>query len=158
MSDENPTTQQPERQLAANSYNTVFERLRTLADGNMLSASVAYSLYKESKREWIIDFRETNGRPPWQAEVANFANMQTLTTLGAFISQANQVLATYAQSVIDDERPAIQRDALKGTFWGAVWPSVVASFIFGIALLFIGLIAAYSGFGFPVQITVPPRS
>jgi hypothetical protein len=139
-------------------YNTVFERLRNLAEGNDLSASVAYSLYKESKREWVKEFRAHHARKPMDQELAQYSSTQTNSVLLAYLASANQVLATYAQSVIDDARPSIQRDALKGTFWSAVWPSFVASILFGVSLLILGLIAAYLGFGFPIQISVPPRS
>lgn len=138
-------------------YNTVFERLRELASGDDISSSIAYSLYKESKREWIKEIKSDLGRSPNEEELSVYSKTQTKIALAAYLSAANQILATYAESVIEDAKPHIQRDAVKGRFRSAVGSSVVGSFVFALFLLLIGLIAAYSGYGFPIQVSIPAR-
>lgn len=43
-------------------YNEVFERLVT--DPDDIEGFIAYGLYKQAKREWLIDFHSRLGRAP----------------------------------------------------------------------------------------------
>jgi hypothetical protein len=116
---------------------------------------VAYALYKTAKREWIQNFRATNGRRPNEDECRSHSAAQTEAALTAYISQADQILAAYAADVINEERPKILEEALEGGFWRSFWPSFFSSVAFTVILVLLALIAALFGVGFPIQITIP---
>lgn len=136
-------------------YNTVFERLS--ATESPLAGAVAYALYKNAKRQWIQEFRENNGRRPNDSECKHHTATQTDAVLLAYLAQADQILAEFAQKVINDERPQILTEALAGNFWRSFWPSFWASIAFMTVLAVIVVIAALFGFGLPIQITLPPH-
>jgi len=133
------------------SYNTVFERLKERADP--VRAAIAYAFYKEAKREWILDFKQTNQRNPNEQELKSFASAQTETVLKSHLTNAEAVLSTYAEDVVEKATPGIRERAIQGRFWTNVWPSVVANAIFLVALVILAAIAAYLGFGLPIQIS-----
>ncbi|WP_159729888.1 hypothetical protein [Methylosinus sp. Ce-a6] len=108
--------QNPPPSLSRSSeYNTVFERLSGAA--SPVAGAVAYALYKNAKRQWIQEFRETNGRRPTQEECKHHMSTQTDAVLSAYLSQSDQILAEYAEDIIKEERPRILAEALKGDFW-----------------------------------------
>ncbi|MCZ8373771.1 MAG: hypothetical protein O9342_00230 [Beijerinckiaceae bacterium] len=136
-------------------YNPVFQRLVD-AEGEHFSLTrgmVAYGIYKLGKREWIQSFVAEKGRRPTPEEVRGYAEaMQTETQLGNLRSRADQVLGTFAQSVIADEKPRIVEEALRGSFMQAFWPSFVSSVVFAVLLIIIGLFAAMNGIGIPIPV------
>lgn len=116
---------------------------------------MAYAIYKNAKREWIQEFRRNNGRRPNEEECRSHSAAQTNSTLTAYVSQADQILADYAADVINAERPKILDDALKGSFWRSFWPSFFSSVAFTALLVVLVIIAALLGVGLPMQITIP---
>lgn len=139
-------------QAKTSEYNTVFERLSGAA--SPLAGAVAYALYKNAKREWIQEFRDSNGRRPTAEESKQHTSTQTDAVLSAYMSQADQILAQYASDVIKEERPRILEDALKGDFWRSFWTSFWASVAFAAVLAVIVVIAAVSGVGVPIQFNI----
>lgn len=135
-------------------YNPIFEKLIAAPSGP-LTGAVVYALYKVAKREWVQEFRRNNDRRPTDLEFRTHTATQTDSVLNSYIAQADQMIGRYAQIVVNDARPRIVEDALRGTFWRAVWPSFVASVIFAGILALLILIAALMGFGLPIEITVP---
>lgn len=88
-----------EAESAAKTYNTVFERLVDDEDEETeIVGMLAYALYKQSKREWVI-------------ENPNDKDGYRLTTrdLGRLRDQAEQMLISYASVVVDAERPEIEK-------------------------------------------------
>ena len=138
-------------------YNTVFERLvDDINDGrSQVVGIIAYGMYKISKREWITEHREQVGAAPGDDDMRKFALAQTNTNLDGYRAQAEQILASYAEALLAEERPKIIKDALRGTFWSSVWSSIVATFIFSIILICMVIIAEKLGFGVPIQISIP---
>ena len=134
-------------------YNTVFDRLSSSKEP--LRSAVAYALYKNAKREWIHAFRSSNGKRPTAEETKSHPITQTDSILEAYKAQADQILAEYADAIIDDERPKILKDALRGNFWTSFWPSFWASIAYTAILAALVIFAAMLGFGFPVQFTLP---
>lgn len=53
-------------------YNRVYETLVDEADegADTLVGMIAYSLYKNAKREWVAEIRREAGRPPSGADLA----------------------------------------------------------------------------------------
>ena len=137
-------------------YNPAFEKL-SAAQSGPLTGAVAYALYKTAKREWVREFRAKHGRRPTDEEYRNHSGTQTDAILSAYIAQADQILGVFAQNVIREERPKIVEEALRGSFSRSFWPSFWASLAFTVVLLTLVVIAAYLGFGFPVQITLPTK-
>lgn len=137
-------------------YNTVFERLSTVP--SPLAGAVAYALYKNAKRQWIQEFIDKNGRRPTNDECMHHTATQTEAVLSAYMSQADQILAQYAEDVIKEERPRILEEALKGDFWRSFWTSFWASVAFAAVLAVIVMIAAISGVGVPIQFNIGARS
>lgn len=145
-----------ERQLEGSNgedYNPVFEQLVDEADDgeSTLVGLVAYGLYKSAKREWILSHIDENGEPPSADDLLKYAKMQTDTALNGYRAQANEILASFADSFMQAERPRILTDALRGGFWRAFWPSLLASFAFAATILILVGIAALQGTDFPVS-------
>lgn len=134
-------------------YNPIFEKINSGA--NPLVGAAAYSLYKEAKREWVREFRRAHGRRPNELDFKAHAATQTDQVLNAYRSQASQILAVYAETAIEKARPKILAEALRGGFARAFWSSFVASLAFALSLLLIVLIAAFFGFGLPIQFVRP---
>jgi hypothetical protein len=139
-------------QIKVDEYNPVFERLSGAA--SPLAGAVAYALYKNAKREWIQDFRASNGRRPNPEECKHHTTTQTDAILSAYMSQADQILAQYAADVIKEERPRILEEALKGEGWRSFWISFWASAAFAAVLAIIVIVAAVSGVGLPIQFNI----
>lgn len=135
-------------------YNPTFEKLSETPSGP-LTGAIAYALYKNAKREWVRAFRATHGRRPTDDEYRSHSATRTDAILAAYVAQADQILGTYAQTVIREERPKILQEVLEGSFSRSFWPSFWASVAFTAVLLTVALIAALLGFGLPIQIAVP---
>lgn len=147
-------TAPPEASYPLSRYNPVFERLAG-GQEDRLTGSIAYALYKNSKREWLQRFEEEHGHRPTDADLRQFAAAQTKSTLDGYRAQADQILAGYVDNIINEQRPKILADALKGDFWRSFWPSFWASVAFTSVLLLLALIAAVLGYGLPIQINIP---
>lgn len=137
-------------------YNPVLGRL-VGEEGSDPSVQglIAYGIYKISKRQWITDFKSQNRRPPSAVEAQQFASSQTETVLAGYRAQAAELLADYAGAILAEEKPKIEKEALRGMFWSAVLSSIVASFLFALILLGFAVVAAFLGYGLPVQINIP---
>ncbi|EJW11890.1 hypothetical protein A33M_2671 [Rhodovulum sp. PH10] len=93
--------------------------------------------------------------PPDRRRVSVALGVSDRRHLAAYVAQADQILGTYAQTVIREERPKILQEVLEGSFSRSFWPSFWASVAFTAVLLTVALIAALLGFGLPIQIAVP---
>ena len=138
-------------------YNKVFKSLVDDAQPSegQLIGTLAYGLYKIGKREWLLDYRREHGQPPGPEAHREYIRSLTPMVLDAYRSRAAEVLADYAGSVLEAERPRIVEEALRGGFWRGFWPSFVASIAFSLVLAAIVFIAAISGFGLPIQFAAP---
>lgn len=144
-----------ENQTEANGvdyYNPIFERLVDAADNerNAVIGMIAYSIYKISKREWVRNYRAENGHRPDEADMRRFAASQTQVNLEGYKAQAEGLLASYARQILAEEKPRIEKDALRGQFWSAVGASILGTGLFSLALLCLVLIAAHYGVPIPV--------
>ena len=131
---------------SAPKYNPIFERLVSESGGpNALPGLIAYGLYKTAKREWVSDLSAREGRKPTDAELDAYMRTWTASQITTIQERAEQFLAEYASAVIQEEEPRILREAVRGSFWRAILPSVVASFLYTLVLIAIALILARSG-------------
>jgi hypothetical protein len=125
--------------MAGASYNQVFDQLVETSDD--IEGFIAYGLYKQAKREWIVDFRNREERSPSPAELRAFSRQWTPTALQAFRETAESALSAYAQSVLLDQTPSIQRDALaQGR---PLWKDILIGVVSALAYSVILVIAAF---------------
>lgn len=126
-------------------YNEVFERLVVAPDD--IEGFIAYGLYKQAKREWLVDFIAEHDRRPRPAELEAFSRHWTPTTLQSLRETAESALSAYAQSAVQDETPTIQRDALtKGRpLWKDVLIGVVAALTYSVILVVAALLIRIFG-------------
>lgn len=137
----------PPQPEAAIIFNPVFGKLVGSDEGAQaeLQGLVAYGLYKISKREWATEISARHGRKPNEAELEAYMRTWTPSQLATLQERAAQVLSEYAAAVIQEEEPRILRRALQGGFWRAVWPSMLAGFLYTLLLIGVALVLALSG-------------
>ena len=145
---------------ASGKYNSVFEQLVDEAENGAetLVGLVAYGLYKVGKREWVLDVRKETGTKPTEEQLLAHAKSQTSTVLEGYRSQAAEIVATYANAIVESERPEILKEAMRGTFMRSFWPSFAASVAFAAVLSLIVIIAAINGFGMPIELPASHQS
>jgi hypothetical protein len=121
--------------ISQSTYSDVFGQLVETSDD--IEGFIAYGLYKQIKREWLADYQARQGRGPTQAELRAFSKQWTPTALHSFRGTAESALSTYARSVVQDETPSIQRDALlRGRpLWKDVLIGVVAALTYSLLLV-----------------------
>jgi len=92
-------------------YNAVFERLVTSPDD--IEGFIAYGLYKQAKREWLMAQRAKSGRSPTGAEMDAYNAYWTDTALQSLKENAESALSAYADAVVTAASPTIEATALK---------------------------------------------
>ena len=129
-------------------HNPVFDQLVRAPDD--MGGFIAYGLYKQAKREWLISHKAREGRAPTLTELRSFSRQWTPTTLKAFRDNADSALFSYAQSVVQDETPFIQRDALvQGRpLWKDVLIGVVAALSYSVILVIAAFLLSVFGSDF----------
>jgi hypothetical protein len=137
-------TGEPPNQANVNRYVPIYERFVDKAENPVLGL-VAYGLYKKAKREWSKNFVEQNGRQPTDPERLSYMSSLTDATVHAYNARATEVLASYAESVVNDATPRIREDALRGTFVKNVGVNISANIIYTILLIAFALILKFNG-------------
>lgn len=133
-------------------YNPIFERIsaRATADDDRIISYIAYGIYKEQKRDFLIDRKNELGGPVPQSEVEIYHKTWTDGQISLVWESATQALAQFAVSYADAEKKqAVAEalaDALKGSFLRQVWISILANF--GAAVLTIGIYFGLRFIGF----------
>lgn len=105
-------------------YNRIFGQLVDTPEGEQqrLIGLIAYSLYKEAKREWIANFRAQNRRRPTDAEVAAYTTYWTDGRIAGLRQEAASILAAFAEAIVSDAQPRILKDALRVDFGAPCGP------------------------------------
>lgn len=121
--------------MATPGYSNVFDNLVATPDD--IEGFIAYGLYKQAKREWILEHRNRVGRVPTGAELRAFSHQWSPTALQAFRETAESALSAYAQSVLEEQTPSIQRDALlQGRpLWKDVLIGVMSALTYSLVLV-----------------------
>lgn len=140
-----------ERLTPVVTYNTVFEDLfdRAPAGKATVAGAMAYALYKSAKREWTAEFREREGRPPREDEMKAYNAMWTPSLLEGKRLEAQNIIDQFSQSLVEAARPAILKEALRGTASRAIWLNVASNAIYTLLVLGIVLIIAFTGLDIP---------
>jgi hypothetical protein len=131
-------------------YNTVFEKLVHQDDD--LIGLLAYALYKQRKRAWLVDFISQQDREPTEDEERSFLIGETTSSrLNDYRKQAEAILASYGDEIIQSATPAVQRDAIAGRIENAlVWykqipGGLVAAFAYTLILIGLVLVLKFAG-------------
>lgn len=94
-------------------YNTIFDRLCGVGDD--LEGLTAYALYKKHKRQWAAEFERDNGSPPTPADDKTFFSVaSTDDQLARYRKDASDILIAFANDIVVDAKPGIQKDAVEG--------------------------------------------
>ncbi|WP_375391271.1 hypothetical protein [uncultured Sphingomonas sp.] len=125
-------------------HNPIFTKLVVEGDDKLLGM-VAYAIYKTSKREWIQSFNAERGRDPEPAELAAYAATWTPQLIQNATDAATSALAEYASGAIDEARPAILKDALKGNAVRSILLNMLSALLYTLALIAIVLVLKKSG-------------
>jgi hypothetical protein len=117
-------------------YNPVFEKFVSDPKKPQIVDLVAYGLYKIAKREWV----QKKGRRPTEEELAAYADTWTEQQLQDKMTAAESALVIYGESVVDDARPGILKEALRGSGWKAFWIAIAAAVSYTLALIVVAVI------------------
>ena len=128
-------------------YNPIFETFvdPDKPDHEQLSNLVAYSLYKRAKAEWTKGFKVRRGRGPSPDELTAYHETWTSIQIGALRDRAWSSLAAFGESIVEDAKPGILKEALRGTFWPEIWRGVFAAFLYTVLLILAVLVLRWSG-------------
>lgn len=88
-----------------------FRKLVTSPDD--IEGFIAYGLYKQAKREWLVAQREKSGRAPTGGEMDAYNAYWTDTALQSLRENAESALSAYADAVVTAASPTIEASALK---------------------------------------------
>jgi hypothetical protein len=132
------------------SYNVVYEKL-VIRDDDLVGL-LAYALYKQRKRAWIIDFKTQQARPPTADEERSFLIGETTSSrLGDYRQQAESILASWGDEIIKSAAPSLQKDAIAGRIessllWYKQIPGgIAAALSYTLLLICIVLVLRYAG-------------
>lgn len=92
-------------------HSRAFEHLVSSEDD--LIGLIAYALYKKDKRDFVLGWREKSGSFPTVEHAKAFS--ATVLTLGQQIryrTAARDMIDAYAQSVLEAERPLVEKSAV----------------------------------------------
>ena len=130
-------------------YNPIFENIfaRIEEGGDEIIAYIAYGLYKEQKRDFLIQEKERLKGPVPQEQLDAFHRFINERQIELLWNAAAESLGRFALNFADEEKKEAVRealaDAVKGKFWQQVWVTASATFIFAI-----GSIVIYFGLRF----------
>lgn len=125
-------------------HNTLYERFVDNG-GNEVQGFIAYGLYKNAKREWVIAFKAAHDREPTANEIAAYVSTYTDQTIATYETQAAAALAEFAEDAVENARPEIVEEALRGSFWASVGQSIFANALYTLVLVALVLVLAFAG-------------
>jgi hypothetical protein len=151
-------------------YNPIFEKIfeRVQQDGDEIIAYIAYGLYKERKRDFLISRQAQLAGPVPTEEISTFHRIfEDKGQIELLWNAAKESLAAFAVDYADAEKAAAVKaalkDALQGRFWQAVWTTALANFIFAIGAIVLYLFLRFVGFDLldlfrKLEQIIPPSS
>lgn len=133
-------------------YNPIFEKIfdRVKKDGDEIIAYIAYGLYKERKREFLVARQKELGGDVPQEEIDTFHRTYNDGQIDLVWNAAAESLAVFAVNYADAEKQEAVRIALskavKGRFWQSVWVTAIANFIFAVGVIVLYFLLRFVGF------------
>jgi hypothetical protein len=139
------------------SYNRVYEALVRSDDD--LVGLVAYSLYKQHKRDWLIKFRQVRGVDPDPDQLDAFLLGERLPEQVARYHQAAaEALVDYSQASLAAEEPRIREEAIgeriaaaahrieaSGRWYRQIPAGIISALIYTVLLIAVLLVLRYAG-------------
>ncbi|TIL83402.1 MAG: hypothetical protein E5Y89_00770 [Mesorhizobium sp.] len=129
-------------------YNPIFEKLVMNTPDDEVLGVIAYGAYKKAKWEWAQGIFNKHGRPPTEEELKAYIAAWTPSQLEYVRNNAAQVLAAYADSVIDAARAGIVTEALKGTFGASVRVNLISAALYTLILIVLAFGLSFTGIDF----------
>lgn len=115
-------------------YNQIYETLES--DG--LTGKLAYCFYKESKRSFIQDYKQKNGKYPNQTEIKKFVSLAESQHIDHFKRDAYEMVNDFFNELLEDHKKDLKIQILKEinipSFWYGVWQNVFASILWTILI------------------------
>lgn len=109
---------------------------------------IAYGLYKIAKREWFTEFKRDNNRDPNPDEILAYTSTWTPALLDGKRSEANNIMRAYSNTVIENERPSIVEQALRGTWFDTIFKNLASAAIYTVILISLAFILKLAGIDF----------
>ncbi|WP_445222169.1 hypothetical protein ACKWRH_21145 [Bradyrhizobium sp. Pa8] len=123
---------------------------RVKESGDLITAYIAYGIYKERKREFLIERKSTTGAAVPQSDIDVFQSTWNDGQIDLAWDKADQMLATFAVSYADEEKKeavrAALKDAVRGKFWKDVTVNAVANLFFAVGTVALYLLLKFMGF------------
>ncbi len=126
-------------------YNQIFEKLVINTDTETVLGIVAYGIYKKSKWEWAQEIYKSKNRRPNSTDLRAYVDTWTPSQIDNAKKNAAQVLSEYADAVIQEAKPSIVQEALKGSFLKNLGTSVLAAFVYTLLLIAFSMILTRAG-------------
>ena len=89
-------------------FSTIFRRLVKSSDD--LVGLIAYGIYKQSKRDWIIQYKEKHKRRPNSDAMNDYHDHFTDTDLDRFRNEAEGMMVAFSDVIVADKRPYIEKE------------------------------------------------
>jgi hypothetical protein len=125
-------------------YNIILERFYD-QDEDQVRGLIAYGLYKVAKREWATQFHVDHQRLPTEAEVRVYHATWTDSVIASKRAEADVILASYADEVVNSVKPGIVEEALRGSTGAAIRTNLLSNFIYTLLLIGAVVILEWSG-------------
>jgi hypothetical protein len=135
-----------------NDYNPIFEKIfnRVKEPGDEIIGYIAYGLYKERKRDFLIARQAQLAGPVPKEELDTFHRIYDEGQIDLVWNTAKNSLGTFAVNYADAEKKAAVNaalaDALRGRFWKTVGVTAVANFIFAVGIIGLYFLLRFMGF------------
>lgn len=126
------------------SYNRLFE---TFVDNqpSKILGYVAYGLYKESKRQWVQQETSTRGVAPTDTQIRGHVGSYTPALQDSLLKSAETALAAFAAEAIEEAKPAIVQEALRGSAASAIRIGLLTNLIYTVLLVALAIVLKYAG-------------
>jgi hypothetical protein len=126
-------------------YNSIFETIVRDSSSPKLDEMASYFLYKRAKREWATRYFERFKRKPDEPALIEYVESYTTTRLDGIVREGKGIVATYAESVIEEVTPQILKAALsERSFLRDASVAFVGAAIYTVILIAISLILAFA--------------
>ena len=89
-----------------NTFSTIFQRL--VPESDDIVGLVAYGIFKQSKRDWVIRHQRQHGQKPNDVERQRFHDHFSDDDLQRFRSEAEARLVDFAEAYFQSRRPDIE--------------------------------------------------
>lgn len=131
-------------------YNQAYESLVKADDD--VHGLLAYALYKQHKRDWIMSYKKDHGGPPGEADLAAFMRSQLLPkAIDGHLRTARSILENFTGEVVETAKPKHEKEAITRRievalgYWRSVWAGMGAAFFYTLFLIGLTAVLKFGG-------------